>query len=316
MKIRIAEPSDLPAIINLLKITLGDDTRRRNIGHWRWKHLNNPFGSSVVMLAFINNKLAGMRAMMQWEFIYKAKFIKAWRAVDTCTAPEFRGRKVFSHLTSEMVQYLSGLHPAFIFNSPNPVSSAGYLKLGWEHADKVALRFRAFPKNLILNSVIRRGTWPVAHEGVYFPGTQAIEHYLVDFNNDLITNWSVERLKWRYSLNSGIQYSSLNTANGTVIYHLIQHRWFIELRLTEIFCLNKKDISSDINQLINWIQPGVVTILEDQNGIIRKILPGFFLDGRLFAPPLICRALNDASLSDLFRKTDNRYLSAGTLELF
>jgi N-acetylglutamate synthase-like GNAT family acetyltransferase len=65
MQIRAANDSDIPAIIDLLKISLGETLLPKSENYWRWKHIENPFGPSPVLLAVEDNNLIGVRALQK-----------------------------------------------------------------------------------------------------------------------------------------------------------------------------------------------------------------------------------------------------------
>src|SRR5690242_1982453 len=68
MQIRPATPQDKPAMIGLLKKSLGEGMIPKSEALWDWKHEQNPFGASFVLLAEENGVLIGLRAFMQWQW--------------------------------------------------------------------------------------------------------------------------------------------------------------------------------------------------------------------------------------------------------
>jgi N-acetylglutamate synthase-like GNAT family acetyltransferase len=50
MEIRPAHENDIPAIVELLKLSLGESLMPKSEAFWRWKHIDNPFGKSPVIL--------------------------------------------------------------------------------------------------------------------------------------------------------------------------------------------------------------------------------------------------------------------------
>ena len=98
MIIRPATYDDTPAIIELLKKSLGESMIPKSAALWSWKHEQNPFGPSFVLLAEENNELIGVRAFMQWQWVWNDKIYRAIRAVDTATHPKHQGRGIFKKL--------------------------------------------------------------------------------------------------------------------------------------------------------------------------------------------------------------------------
>lgn len=99
-----------------------------------WKHYYNPFGKSYGLLAVENEKIAGLRMFMRWEFLCEGKTIKAIRPVDTCTDHQYRGRGLFKKITLQGLKNIKKEYE-LIFNTPNQNSKPGYLKMGWKEVN-------------------------------------------------------------------------------------------------------------------------------------------------------------------------------------
>src|SRR5690349_5445137 len=142
MQFREATEADIPSIVDLLKLSLGESLMPKSEAFWRWKHVHNPFGSSPVLLALDGEKLIAVRAFMRWEWRQGETIYKAVRAVDTATHPDYQGKGIFRKLTLQLVDLCKqeGFH--FIFNTPNKVSKPGYLNMGWQTNGKMPIRIR------------------------------------------------------------------------------------------------------------------------------------------------------------------------------
>lgn len=140
MTIRPATESDTPAIIGLLKASLGESMIPKSEALWEWKHVLNPFGRSPVLLAEEDGVLAGVRAFLRWEFVKDGEPVRACRAVDTATHPDFQGKGIFNKLTLELVEVVKKEGVDLVFNTPNSKSTPGYLKMGWERWGKLPLK--------------------------------------------------------------------------------------------------------------------------------------------------------------------------------
>ena len=151
--------ADEPAVLDLLTRTMGGGPAgRRAPGFFRWKHLENPFGRSYMLLARSGDRVIGLRAFLRWELRVGDRRIRAARAVDTATDPEFQGMGVFSRLTRAAIEDLRG-EVDLIFNTPNEKSLPGYLKMGWRTVGTIrpAIRVRR-PLRALLGA--RWGTEP------------------------------------------------------------------------------------------------------------------------------------------------------------
>jgi hypothetical protein len=78
LRVRPATPADEAEIVALMSAALGDGMPRET-SFWRWKHENNPFGRSLVLVAEDADGLVGLRAMMRWTFMAGAREIQAVR---------------------------------------------------------------------------------------------------------------------------------------------------------------------------------------------------------------------------------------------
>jgi GNAT superfamily N-acetyltransferase len=130
-EIRRFSMEDEPRVLDLLRSTLGEGPAgARSSAFFRWKHLDNPFGESFLLLADDGERILGIRALMRWRFRSKGRILHAVRAVDTATLPAAQGRGVFARLTGEAIRMIRS-DVDLVFNTPNEKSLPGYLKMGW-----------------------------------------------------------------------------------------------------------------------------------------------------------------------------------------
>jgi GNAT superfamily N-acetyltransferase len=143
LDIRPATPDDRPAIIELLGRSLGSDGDPRYSELFAWKHDHNRFGPSPMWVAVDGDRIAGVRALMRWEFERGGEVLRAVRAVDTATDPDYQGRGLFKALTMHGIEQVRADGVDFVFNTPNSQSLPGYLKMGWREVGRLpaAVRF-------------------------------------------------------------------------------------------------------------------------------------------------------------------------------
>jgi hypothetical protein len=138
--VRPYEDRDESEVLELLVASLGGGPAgRRPVEFFRWKHLENPFGRSYLLVAEDAGTIVGLRAFMRWRFAHEGGVVTAARAVDTATHPEHQGRGVFTTLTLAALDALRG-DVDVIFNTPNEKSLPGYLKMGWRVLGVVPVR--------------------------------------------------------------------------------------------------------------------------------------------------------------------------------
>ena len=137
MQISEAVTGDLPQMISLLKASLGEKLMPKSEAFFLWKHEKNPFGRSKILVAKENDSIIGLRAFMHWKWVSQQEIVSAVRAVDTATDPAWQGKGIFKKLTLQAVEECKNEGVDMVFNSPNPVSMQGYLKMGWEIAGRM-----------------------------------------------------------------------------------------------------------------------------------------------------------------------------------
>ena len=142
-EVRPYRDEDEARVLELLRVSLGGGPAGdRSPAFFRWKHFENPFGRSHMLVAEQQGRLVGLRAFMRWELTTGDRTVRAVRAVDTATHPEFRGQGVFRRLTLQALDDLRG-DAELVFNTPNEKSLPGYLKMGWRTVGRAPVWIRA-----------------------------------------------------------------------------------------------------------------------------------------------------------------------------
>jgi GNAT superfamily N-acetyltransferase len=128
---------DEPYVLELMRQSLGEsELLPRTSNFWKWKHFENPFGSSLLLVARINKQIVGLRAYLRWRFVSPFGTLQAMRAVDTATHPDHQRKGVFRLLTLEANRRAGEEGVDLIFNTPNQKSLPGYLTMGWSLVGK------------------------------------------------------------------------------------------------------------------------------------------------------------------------------------
>jgi len=139
---RTTTSTELPHILELMALGLGEGSIPRTEAFWNWKHEDNPHGRSPVLVAEERGTLTGLRAFMRWTWRSGTLVVPAVRAVDTVTHPEWRGQGLFKRLTRSLLDVVDQRGAAFVFNTPNEKSRPGYLKMGWVDVARPAVWMR------------------------------------------------------------------------------------------------------------------------------------------------------------------------------
>lgn len=229
MEIRKAQNQDIPQIVELLKTTLGEQLLTKSEALWNWKHRQNPFGASPVLLAEENSQLVGVRAFLPWKYSVGDKQYSAYRAVDTAVHPDYQGKGIFTKLTLDLINEIRAEGADFIFNTPNEKSAPGYLKMGWE-------KYKKLPLHLSLN--------PNFHKkpGLTDSNWKEIETLLPSFekksknSTKLVTSIQPGFIQWRYAECPLFPYSYLTDHYSyLLVYRVKKGKWTNELRICDLY---------------------------------------------------------------------------------
>jgi N-acetylglutamate synthase-like GNAT family acetyltransferase len=320
MTIRPAQSDDIPSIVDLLKKSLGESLLPKSEAYWRWKHVDNPFGASPVLLAEENGVLIGVRAFMRWSWSDGVNTFRAIRAVDTATHPDHQGKGIFKKLTLQLVDESKsdGIH--FVFNTPNGQSRPGYLKMGWQDAGRLPVRFlpinplrrlAAFFGNKADHSATPFNVWMKSERSNLFWSALKSIH-----GEQLATPVSKEYLTWRYGTVPVVEYYALSHTDGDkhelLIYRFKTGKLGKELRITDYISTGERKISSAILHALNRVASASRTTYITFSGTDNAFSRGVVLKR---GPIVTVRSL---SLTDLSPLIDfNRWRpSLGDLELF
>lgn len=178
IEVRRAEEADLAAVLDLMRSSLDWRPEDPNEEFFDWKHHQNPFGRSPAWVALHDGRIVGFRTFLRWMFVDdEQREIRAVRAVDTATAPEFRGLGIFRRLTLRAVAEFTESGVGFVFNTPNEFSRPGYLSMGWAVSRRlpVGVRLAGLPS---VGRMVRARTpaslWSEASD-VGLPAARALE---------------------------------------------------------------------------------------------------------------------------------------------
>ena len=310
MQIREALESDIPEILQVLKASLGEVSSKKTDEVWRFKHVDNPFGKSLIIVAVENFKIIGVRAFMRWEWIRGEEIFYAFRAVDTATHPDHQGKGVFKKLTLKAIETgeMQGDH--FIFNTPNSQSLPGYLKMGWKQLGK--LKISVYFVNPIF--------WKIKNDLKYSVSQakfEKIEFLLDEHNknkicqNKLFTPINMEYLYWRYHSNPLQKYHIEFDSDFYLAVYVKEHKYFRELRIAEqIF--NGDFGLQKINKVVKKLSKNYGVQIITSTSVLKSLK----FSGN-FGPVFTLKNINlEPTDFDDFLKLENWNYSIGDLELF
>lgn len=319
MEIRNAIESDIPQIVSLLKLSLGESLMPKSEAYWRWKHIDNPFGPSPVLLAEEDGQIIGVRAFMRWEWTDGKKIYKAIRAVDTATHPDHQGKGIFKMLTLKLVEDCKNDGDDFIFNTPNTQSRPGYLKMGWLDAGRLPVRlFFAKPLWGLASRLIGQ------KKQIFAPLSKRLENINISRllkdhkftnQNHLNTNYTNTYLQWRYANVPVVSYETIYMENDLdielLVFRIKKSGPALELRITD-YLSNRQFISPAMLKAVRKQANKFGATHLTFSGTIDKISAGF----RVEKGPIV--TVRDLQFIHFNRLSGFQYWqpSIGDLELF
>ncbi len=332
---RSYEPSDESAVLALLRKSLGDGRAfDRTSAFWQWKHFQNPFGPSL-MLVTANSEILGLRAFMRWQFRIGPRVITAMRAVDTATHPGYQRQGIFASLTRLTVERAQREGVELIYNTPNNHSLPGYLKLGWQYIGRVPLLIKILRPLRIAATLLGKGRsnpdeMPVPEAprvGALLGRTTSLDSLLKEddrFRDSRIrTNCSIGFLQWRYvdvpSLSYYTTWIGGETPTAAVIFRPNLRRGLREILICELL-LN----STGVRQ-VPWLIRGLIDTVEGDYLVAyapsgsahwRALLRAGFIPIPRLGPYLTTRPLNPVPTAAASARFSHWHLSVGDLEVF
>lgn len=307
MRIREADHKDILQILNVLKASLGETSSKKTEEVWRYKHIENPFGESLVLVAEEENKIVGVRAFMRWRWQKGNEIYSAFRAVDTATHPDHQGKGIFKKLTLKALELGKERGDHFVFNTPNAQSKPGYLKMGWKEVDKLKIQLR--PLNLLYFKNKKLVYDTSGKEGDI---EELLNSYLnqLKASDRLFTPKDVAYLKWRYLHNPLQNYVVIFDREYIIAGYVKERKRFKEFRISEaiISKLGKKPAKSAVLKLAESSRAKVLSVSPDAGMNFKAGITGNF------GPVLTYKPINLDQPEFLNLKTWS--YSLGDLELF
>ena len=312
ISVRRAGADDIPTAIALAGTALDWDPTEPNEALFRWKHLDNPAGESPMWLAYVGDSVAGFRTMMRWEFLHDHRTpIRAVRAVDTATHPDFRRRGIFRTLTMAAVEELTAERVDFVFNTPNPESRAGYLTMGWQDTGRMAVRFfpgrvKGVGRTIRARAPARKWSEPIeAGDPVDRVADElaGLSHTLG--GSGLATSHTGEYLLWRYGFEP-LHYRVIRTDDASAIVRLRRRGPATETVVAELFAPSRFKAEAVLRKVRREIEADHLLIAAGSNAPLPPMLPLLGL-----GPVLVVRSMasHAPARSELM-------LSLGDVELF
>jgi GNAT superfamily N-acetyltransferase len=225
--VRAFEAADEPLVLDLLRDVFGrwpDAGQGDAAGFFRWKHLENPFGPSVLFVTEVEGAMVGFQALLRWQLRVDGRVVHAVRGADVAVRPEVRRRGV----AGAMVAATNAGRPAVTqvgFSNPNGMSRPMLEKLGRREVGP--FRFMGRPRQplrLLVPALRRDGERPAVDAppaaGVLTDDLGPSLAALGRVPGRLATNATLQFLRWRYGARPG--YWAVRTDAGLAIFRLVR----------------------------------------------------------------------------------------------
>lgn len=334
-EIRRGRDGDVQEVVDLLRTCLGEGSVPRNAAFWRWKHEGNPFGPSPVLVATAGGRIVGVRAFLRWSWNSAGTEVPAVRAVDTATHPDWRGRGIFSRLTRQLVAQVAEEGAAFVFNTPNRKSGAGYRKMGWRSVGRLPVYVRPLRASALLHlagagrRTVPSIPAPLQPVSAFLerPESEAFLARVDGARRDdprLRTAMTPGYLRWRYGDVPGVDYRAVWSGRGESAAALVlrprRRRGLLEVSVSEVLADNPASVDSAAGLLRDLgastaadYSVAIATSGTPEHAALRKA--GFH---RLAAagPRLVALPLTPVALPPNPRDAGSWRLTAGSFELF
>ena len=257
--VRPFRDEDLPAVLDLLRLSLGETPTRPKTQAWfEWKHFRNPFGRSLLLVAELERQIVGLRALMRWELATPGgDRIRCARPVDTATHPDFRRLGIFRRLTLAAISEARQQGVELLFNTPNPGSGEGYLAMGWREVGTVGVMMR--PKVGLLG---RGSQQPLAPEEMVAGAEAGVNLKITDRPPlGLRTSRNAEYMAWRFEDNPAARYFQTGHGEDIVVLRSNLRRGRRELVISDLFgqaapALRQMARRCRAQYLVGWFSPG------------------------------------------------------------
>lgn len=100
--VRPYQIGDEEKIVDLLEMAFNSwphlDLSSSKVDYWRWKHLNNPIGKSIVLVASHDGEIIGCNHTMPLRLKIGREIYLGGIGVDEAVHPDFRGRGVWNDM--------------------------------------------------------------------------------------------------------------------------------------------------------------------------------------------------------------------------
>jgi len=146
-----------------------------SIDEYTRQYDKNPYGRSVLVVAYLNDKPIGARSLWRNDI----NGIESYQPGSTCVSSTCRGMGVFKEMTLKALSLVPS--NALIYNFPNPNSYPGYMKMGWklkvDYSVRLFLSYKEYKKEHPVMMDDEYARWWVLGKSLY--SVKIGDHYFL-----------------------------------------------------------------------------------------------------------------------------------------
>lgn len=253
--------ADLPGVLDTLRAALRETpTLQWTDAQWAWKHVLNPFGRSIVLVAVAGGRVAAVRAFMRWRLTTPdGGELSCGRAVDTAVHPDWQRRGLFRCLNEAALEIARADGVDLVFNTPNVQSRPGYLKQGWGDVGPIGVMIRPGRRMLA-----RRPGDSLPAADALLPGARPATGLggADRAPRGLRTVRSAAYREWRFEQHPTATYRRVDAAGSTAVLRANRRNGRDELIVSELIgAAGHRPIAaaakrSRASYLVAWFSPG------------------------------------------------------------
>jgi hypothetical protein len=259
-------PDDEAGVLDLLQAAFGEwprDIRGVSASEFlHWKHLEGPFGPSVLTVAEADGGIAGFVAYMPWRLKVGGRIVHSVRGTDIAVHPAYRLRGV-SVALRQASKFSSEF--SFLWTNPNVQSRPGGRKVGRRPVRVLAQFVQPQPRIALTvgRACADRSRAPRDLAVEAEPAAEVIDGDLVTpllehaghAGTRLATDKTVEYLRWRYGRFDdyhAVRIESGGTPRGIAIFRCRLHGSYWVTHICELFV--ERGENRTVGQLLDAVK--------------------------------------------------------------
>ena len=139
---RLAEPSDLPEILRLIRAVHGDTHPELDEAYLRWRYFNDTPFRAQIMLAEHEGRPIGIQPLAIFAWDWGDARLRGAMYTGVLTHPDHRRKGVFQSLLAACNDYAAQVGAQFCMMLPNEASFPGFIKTNWTYPGLIPLHLR------------------------------------------------------------------------------------------------------------------------------------------------------------------------------